>query len=156
MPRRRNKRAYDLYGVRKVEKNIELALGAKVEAAGLANVTEGRIVLGRAQQLVPVNTGALLASGDIDEKLPGPPAPGRARRTGRFIAGIPGVRITFGSREVNYAVPVHERTDVHHPIGQAKYLETALKERMRNVGRSIAAAAARARPARTSAILGRA
>jgi hypothetical protein len=29
--------------------------------------------------------------------------------------------------ENSYAVPLHERVEVHHDVGQAKFLETAMK-----------------------------
>lgn len=38
------------------------------------------------------------------------------------------VAIVFGNDSVDYAIPVHEILDAHHPIGQAKYLESAIND----------------------------
>ena len=46
-------------------------------------------------------------------------------------------RIRVGYR-AKYSIFVHERTDLHHPIGQAKYLETAYRENVRRMGRMVA------------------
>jgi hypothetical protein len=43
-----------------------------------------------------------------------------------------------------HAVPVHERTDVRHPIGEAKFLENALKEEQQALLEAIAAELRRA------------
>lgn len=40
-------------------------------------------------------------------------------RRGARRGGISGI-VAFAQ---NYAIPVHERTGVHHPVGQAKFLE---------------------------------
>src|SRR6059036_477727 len=59
---------------------------------------------------VPVDTGALRASGFVD----GPDAAGT-------------VTLGFGGPAAPYAVIVHEDLTVTHKVGQAKYLETPLK-----------------------------
>ncbi len=83
------------------------------QVAGAANralLDAAEQLVGDAQQLVPVDTGALAASGTVDDSA----------------AGGPGVgQVTFGFN-TSYAAAVHERTDVHHDQGQAKYLEAAI------------------------------
>lgn len=68
-------------------------------------------VLGQAQQLCPVDTGALQNSGTAEPAEFGPRGPTAS--------------IGFNT---DYAAAVHERLSVHHPNGQAKYLETAMRD----------------------------
>jgi hypothetical protein len=70
----------------------------------------GEHVLGDAQQLAPVLTGFLKASGTT---LP-------AERNGDQITKVLGFN-------ASYAAAVHEVLDVDHPNGEAKYLETAVR-----------------------------
>ena len=68
-------------------------------------------VLADAKQLCPVATGALVASGDVEEL--------------EDANGKIGTVIGFNT---NYAAAVHEITTAHHQDGkQCKFLETALR-----------------------------
>jgi len=83
----------------------------RVEAAAVRAVDEfGEHVIGDSQQLAPVDTGALQASATT---LP-------AELDGTIV------RKTLG-HNTEYAAAVHERIDVHHELGQAKFLETAIR-----------------------------
>lgn len=75
---------------------------------------EAGIEMTEAKRRTPVDTGKLRASGLVHEP----------ERKGRNIS----VELTFGNEEVDYAVPVHENLDAFHEVGQAKYLESTLKE----------------------------
>jgi hypothetical protein len=66
-------------------------------------------VLGQAQELCPVKTGFLMASGFAREPV----------GEGTAIT----MEIGFNA---SYALHVHENLTAHHPQGQAKFLETAL------------------------------
>jgi len=68
-------------------------------------------VIGRAQELAPVETGALKASATVESPV--------IEATNIFC--------TIGFN-VEYAAAVHEILDKHHPQGQAKFLETAMRE----------------------------
>ena len=71
--------------------------------------TAGLLVEGESKAMTPVETGNLRAGAytqDIGD------------------LGNPGVEIGYTAA---YAVFVHERTELRHPVGQAKFLETALK-----------------------------
>ena len=70
----------------------------------------GEHVLGDAQQLTPVKTGFLQNSATAE------PA--------QDLGGKLTKEIGFNA---SYAAPVHERLDVHHAIGQAKFLSTAVE-----------------------------
>lgn len=69
---------------------------------------EGEEIMTESKQLVPVLTGALRASGHV---LP--------------VAQTPsGVRLTlaYGNSAVKYAIYVHERVELRHPVGMARFL----------------------------------
>lgn len=71
----------------------------------------GEHVLGDAQHRCPVDTEFLQGSGTTD--------PAEAGADGNVTK-----RIGFNA---SYAAAVHERLDVHHEIGEAKFLENAIK-----------------------------
>lgn len=73
------------------------------------------MVLGTSKGLTPVETGSLRA-GSYTEPIGG--------------LDNPGVEIGYMAA---YAVFVHERTELHHPVGQAKFLETALKQNEKKI-----------------------
>ncbi len=80
-------------------------------AAGVAAVDKfANHVVGKAQRLAPVDTGALKASGIAE-----PPE----------VAGN-SITATVGFN-TDYAAAVHERLDQHHAQGQAKYLEAPMR-----------------------------
>lgn len=90
-------------------------LKALEHASGLAKIALVRMAektMTKAKELTPVDTGALRASGHVQ----------RPEEVGYEIR----VRLGFGGAAAPYAIIVHERTDVHHPVGQAKFLESAL------------------------------
>lgn len=75
---------------------------------------EAQIEKTEAQKRTPVLTGALRASALVLKPT----------RHGRSIS----VTITFGNVSIGYAVYVHENLDAYHHVGQAKFLESVLKE----------------------------
>jgi hypothetical protein len=86
------------------------------KARGIAAVTRaldivGEHVLGDAQQLCPVDTGFLQSTGTTSP----------AELRGNLIVK----EIGFGAE---YAIFVHEDMTAHHEVGQAKYLETAIRQ----------------------------
>jgi hypothetical protein len=86
---------------------------AAVEKAALAAVDEfGLAVLGKASELAPVATGFLKASAHEEP------------------AKLNGVEIEKKlSFTAAYAIYVHENLNAHHDQGQAKFLETALRQK---------------------------
>jgi hypothetical protein len=77
-------------------------------------------VLARSQQLVPINTGRLKSTGQVN----GP----------EMKNGVLEVHIGYGDRRsAFYAAIVHERLDVRHPHGQAKFLEIPLNENLKTL-----------------------
>lgn len=69
---------------------------------------------GVSKDRTPVDTGALRASHEVE--LP--------KREGYQVS----VRIVVGGPAAPYAIPVHEKLDVHHPVGQAEFLRSAILE----------------------------
>lgn len=74
-------------------------------ALGAALYEEASAIFAESQLEVPVDTGRLRASGGVSPPI------GRTD---------PYVRIFYGT---DYALPVHERINVPHTVGKAKYLE---------------------------------
>lgn len=82
-------------------------------------------VLARSQALVPVNTGRLKSTGQVN----GP----------ELKNGSLEVHIGYGDRRTAfYAAIVHERLDVRHPRGSAKYLEIPLNENLKQLDAALA------------------
>lgn len=89
------------------------AEGAKMAAKALRN--EAQEVLAKSRDLVPVDTGALKASGRVRPEV------------GVYeVGGSMEVQITYGGTAVDYAVYVHENLFSNHVHGQSKYLEIPL------------------------------
>lgn len=76
-------------------------------------------ILAESQELVPIRTGALKATGALNVEIEG----------NAIIATI-----SYGSDEVGYAVIVHEDLEAHHPVGEAKFLERPLLDAAPTLG----------------------
>jgi hypothetical protein len=48
------------------------------------------------------------------------------------------VVLSFGSDTVHYAIPVHERINVRHRHGRAKFMESVIQEESSNIGPNLA------------------
>lgn len=103
----------------------------------------GAVMEGDAKELVPVDTGNLRDSGftittSLEHLGPSSEVSGEAQalvEEGGTINAVVG----FGGPSAEYAIVQHERTDYHHRIGQAKYLETAVNARVEEIAPTIAA-----------------
>lgn len=85
--------------------------GQRARAAAVRAVDRfGWHVWGRASKLAPVDTGWLKNSGMSDD----------AKLVGDHIEMVIGFN-------ASYAAAVHERLDMHHKQGQAKFLEKAMR-----------------------------
>lgn len=90
------------------------------EQRGLAQAAEND-VLAEAKRNVPVDSGRLRDSGQVKPTPDG------------------GVAVTFGEGlPDDRAVVVHEKTELHHGSGEAKYLERAMAARRAQVAETIA------------------
>lgn len=112
------------------ELNAKLAkLGAQSFAVVEAGVFEtAELVIGRSKELCPVDHGILRKSGyAITQSMALEGAGSEPAR--ELLADAPDVVVAVvghGGPAIPYALVQHERTDFHHEVGQAKYLETAL------------------------------
>ena len=86
-----------------------------VDATADAQEKAAKVVMERSQQLVPRRTGALARSEFI-------------RRSGDTVV------MGYGA---DHAIEVHERTEIPHSNGQAKFLEQAIKETSNELLREI-------------------
>ena len=122
------KNSIELIGLRQIGGALDRLKLRAVDEGNKAMKTEAEQALQRAKALTPVSTGALRDSGTVIEK--------------RSASGTE-FQISFGGDGMDYALAVHERTDTKHETGQAKYLETAVKESSRGMTRRVAARLAR-------------
>lgn len=76
---------------------------------------EAELEMTMAKRLTPVDTGTLRSSGRVE---------------GPVHIGLHGVgfHLAYGGPSIEYALRVHEDLNVHHEVGQAKYLETPVRE----------------------------
>lgn len=99
----------------KLEGFIELTNKLNKSISKISTIVEdalldcGNDLQQRAQDLTPVDTGALRSSAF----------------TGAESGSNPSVIVGFTEE---YAVYVHENLEAHHPVGQAKFLEQPLRE----------------------------
>ncbi len=110
-----------LKGEEDVMKNLQELLGGYPDAGAAALYEEGFGVDANMVPRIPVATGRLRNTHYV-----APPT-----RDGTKTV----VEIGVGT---DYAVAVHERTEAHHPVGEAKFLEKALAARMPGMANRIA------------------
>jgi len=96
-----------------------------IQSVAKAFYREGEELIAEAKEEVPVDTGALRASGFVE-------AP---EIQGNTVT----VRCGFGGPATEYAFWVHERLDVYHPVGKAKYLEDVFNRRIIGLDQRVAA-----------------
>jgi hypothetical protein len=95
-------------------------LAAKVGAAIVPALrAEAEAIMTVAKERTPVQTGALRASGRVEVE-------------------DASVAMSFGGPAIGYAVFVHENLQAHHPVGQAKFLESAVTEALPTLAQDIA------------------
>lgn len=92
-------------------RGLEEARRRVMEVAAGALVVFATMVIGNSQQLTPVDTGFLAASGTWSDA--------------RIEGGGNAIVVDVGHNAV-YAAAVHERLGAAHKVGQAKFLSTAL------------------------------
>lgn len=111
-------------GAAEFNKALAQAGALALPALAVAVTEEQSAVITSAQERTPVDTGVLRGSGTVlKPKL--------------SATGVT-VEAGFGGAAQEYAIVVHERMDVNHPVGQAKFLESAFLERVKDVPKNIA------------------
>lgn len=104
----------ELKGVRELIRRLDSTPAAVRDACGKGLYRFGEKIMSESKdRYVPVDTGTLKRSGRVD----------RPEISGDNVS----VKLSYGGAAQAYALVQHERTDFHHPHGQAKYLETPVK-----------------------------
>lgn len=103
-------------GTQLAQKLRRAASGGLPTVTGVLQREAEAIITAAKQQYVPVETGALRASGFV-----APP-----QVSGNAVAVVMG----FGGPAAPYALVVHEDLTKQHPVGSAKYLEIPFKARV--------------------------
>ena len=104
--------------LRKIAKQYPKRVGRALFQEGEA------IMLISKRDFVPVDTGNLRATGAVE-----PP---------EFEDDVIRVRLVYGGPAALYAWTQHERLDYFHEVGQAKYLERPLMDRVPVLARNVA------------------
>jgi hypothetical protein len=117
---------FDIVGLENVIQRFQGLPRRVLEAASKALYEEALRIMAASQPLVPVDTGLLRSTGRVEtENAPGPEAVVKLSYGGNGLAG--------------YAVVVHERTDVNHPVGQHHYLSQPFFEATAGMAERLAA-----------------
>lgn len=107
---------------RAVRKRLAELVQEHRQQAANALWSEGHAVMALAKSYTPVDKGRLRSTGHVD-----PP---------KYDTNGVEVILGFGTK---YAIYVHERTELAHKVGRAKFLQTALEERSVGMGSRLAA-----------------
>ena len=148
MPRQRLVR-----GTKDIMKALMVAAEDYTEATGRALRAEGETIIEDAGMRTPVKTGRLRATRHVTDPVRGRIVgveisyPDKERYGPGDRAQVIGVR-TDGSKDVvsvglgygtDYAVYVHERTELHHDVGEAKFLEKAVQAHLAGMANRVGA-----------------
>lgn len=99
----------EIVGVENLQRILASGQRNAIPLLASALSVEAEKIMRDSKELVPVDTGALRASGHV--KAP------------EVSAGGVEVEMGYGGAASAYALIQHERLDYNHPSGQAKYLE---------------------------------
>jgi len=134
---------FDFEGIEETCNNLDLYDQKAVDAATHAMVENTEALLGKSMRIVPHDEGMLEGSGSAmvqEEEIAHGTDDGAMVQTGKAPSARPGAVIT-GTVSYNkpYALRQHEELSYRHKEGrQAKYLETPLKEFVREFAKNIA------------------
>jgi len=110
-------------GLDELERALRQAGDTAYRLLRVALRNEAETVMTTAKLRTPVDTGALRASGHVADES----RPGKAKMT-----------LAYGGAAAPYAIYVHELTGNRHPVGQAKFLESAVLEAAPRMGNRLA------------------
>lgn len=113
-----------LTGVEAVRANLRRLAERFPDEIARAMYQEAQIEMTEAKRRTPFDTGALRSSGHVIEP----------ERRGNNVT----VRLVFGGAASAYAIYVHEDLEAFHPHGQAKFLESVIKESVPYMAQRIA------------------
>jgi Bacteriophage HK97-gp10, putative tail-component len=119
----------EVTGLDKLAENLRRYGVEALKAMAAALYTEAEATMAESKEEVPVDTGALRASGTV--ALP------------EYTEGGVVVEMGYGGAAVDYAIFVHEDLTKHHPVGNAKFLEGPVNRRAAGMGERIGQGVAR-------------
>ena len=116
----------DISGIEGLQQQIATMPTRVLEAASKALYEEATRIMAASQPLVPVDTGMLRSTGRVEtENTPGADAV---------------VTLSYGGNGLApYAIYVHERLDLNHPVGSAKFLQIPFFEATSGMAERLAA-----------------
>ena len=115
---------FEIEGIPQLRAALERAKDRAPQAMAAALLIEAEGAMRESRELVPVDTGALRGSGVV--------LPPEITMTGVSV------ELGYGGTAADYAVIQHERTDLSHTVGQAKFLEQPVLQRASGMGRRMA------------------
>ena len=111
----------------RIQRAIIASGPAGVKAAARALRNEAQEAFAVSQDEVPVDTGALKASGRVRPEV-------GVYERGNELS----VELTYGGTAMEYAIIVHENLESFHPHGKAKYLEDPMSRQVQGISGRIA------------------
>jgi hypothetical protein len=124
MPQSRGILRANVRGIKRIARKPQQTEDKVIGALGKALFAEGKEVIEEAAKQVPVDTGALLRSRFVTPPI-------KKKDEVKVVCGFGTdsvVNPKTGQPTKDYAIYVHERLDVKHPVGKAKFLEDPLNE----------------------------
>lgn len=113
-----------LEGIEKLQNMLKTGGKQATIATARALYSEANKIFIDSQAQVPIDTGALRASGIV---------------TKPYVVGTTAtVQISYGGAAAPYAVIVHEDLEANHPVGKAKFLEDPLTQAIPNLTKNVA------------------
>jgi hypothetical protein len=98
-------------GLKESVRKLREHLQKRPDQVAAALYQEAQVIMTEAKRRTPVDTGALRASGHV----------GLPEREGSKLT----VPMSFGTE---YAIYVHENLEAKHPVGQARFLASAVED----------------------------
>jgi hypothetical protein len=130
-------------------KAVLAGLGPRLlEEGGRALYQEALVIQKASMKRTPVDTRPNVKYPHTKAPHPGALRASHETTEPELEGGALSVRILVGGPAAPYALPVHERLDVDHPIGEAKFLENSLLEASSGLGERVARRIDLARAAR--------
>ena len=129
---------FDFASIANFEQQLLRKLRQGQIEGGLSIREQAEEIMGNSHSQVPEDTGALAAAGFVDARNAGADA--------RVRIGYDGSRLNTKSGKTvsSYIMQVHERLDIHHPKGNAKFFEGPILQYIPKFEPTIAAALRRA------------
>lgn len=142
----KNKSTLTIEDEERLAANLKMYSKDMSEKVAKAMLEFGQEIQRQSEQLVPRDTGELAARSFTEGPLLSKDGSEYLVVVGYEKHGAPTGQTNKDTKGQYYAVPVHERMNVNHPNGQAKFLEQPYKEMSKEYLRYLADAAEEARP----------